>query len=71
MPTYVVRIYRRTGRRLCGIVENVETGACNAFRSTRELLRLLAAVPLKATRLTNARKRGAGPNHQLDRGDKP
>jgi hypothetical protein len=74
MPTYVVRIYRRTGRRLTGIVENAETGACNAFRSTRELLRLLAAVPLEAARLADAGKQGAiltsQPGSQ-NKGDKP
>jgi hypothetical protein len=62
VQTFVVRVYRRGARRLAGVLEDVEGGACRAFRSVRELTQMLRAAPPKAGKkhTTNA----------IDRGDK-
>jgi hypothetical protein len=41
---YVVRIYRQTGLRITGLVENVRTGETKAFASAQELSTFLAAT---------------------------
>ena len=39
--SYIVRIYRKGFRTLCGVVEDTQSGAVRAFRSAEELVVLL------------------------------
>ena len=39
--SYIVRIYRQGFQTLCGVVEDPQSGASQAFRSGEELLALL------------------------------
>lgn len=57
MRIYVVRVYRQDTRRLAGLLEDAETGACIAFRSVRELTRLLRKTPREAARSRPKSKR--------------
>ena len=44
MRVFVIRVYCQNLRRLPGVLEDAETGACNAFRGARELTQLLRAA---------------------------
>ncbi len=43
--TYIVRLYRQTGHRLTGVVEDVRSGRRLPFSSARELWNALARSP--------------------------
>jgi hypothetical protein len=43
--TYIVRLYRQTGYRLTGVVEDVRSGRRLPFSSVRELWNALSRTP--------------------------
>ena len=71
MRVFVIRVYRQNLRRLAGVSEDAETGACNAFRGARELTQLLRAAPLKAARSASKRQRAQSPTNDIEKGDTP
>lgn len=45
--TFIVRLYRQTGRRLTGVIEDVRSGRRLPFSSVEELWNALARTPRK------------------------
>ena len=70
MRVFVIRVYGQNLRRLAGVLEDAETGACNVFRGARELTQLRTA-PLKAARSASKRQRAQSPTNDIEKGDTP
>ena len=58
LRSYVVRIYRQESDEITGVIESVETGDADPFRSSHELWDVLSRPPFYAAISLSGHSRG-------------